>query len=85
MPAGEPPFMIEVVLTMHGNLRRLLPEGRASLRLSVPDGSTVRDLLELVDAADDVWLAAIDGKPVPFSRALAPLEEVHCHEPIEGG
>ena len=77
--------MIEVVLKMHGNLRRFLPEGRASLRMSVPAGSTVQDLLDQVGAADGVWLAAIDGKPVPFSRPLAPLEEVHCHEPIEGG
>ncbi len=77
--------MIEVLLRMHGNLRRFLPEGRASVRLSVPAGSTVQHLIERVGAEHDVWLAAIDGRPVPFSRSLVAGESIDCHEPIEGG
>ena len=77
--------MIDVVLTMHGNLRRFLPQGQASVRLSVPEGSTVQTLIDRVGAGHDVWLAAIAGVAVPFSRKVAAGEEIECHAPIEGG
>jgi sulfur carrier protein ThiS len=77
--------MIEVTLRLYGNLRRFLPEGRDTVSLSVPEDSTVRDLVETVHAQHDVWVVAINGAVVPISARVAAGDLIECFEHIEGG
>jgi sulfur carrier protein ThiS len=77
--------MIKVEIHMHGNLRRFLPDGVASMTIDVPAGTRVADLAESLKARQDVWVASINKVVVPMS---APLTEGACLDlfPIlEGG
>jgi len=77
--------MITVELHMHGNLRRFLPDGVASMTMDIPEGTRVVDLAERLKAQEDVWVASIDKVVVPMS---APLTDGACLDlfPIlEGG
>jgi sulfur carrier protein ThiS len=76
---------MQVTLAMHGTLRRFLPEGQRALRLDIPEGSTVRDLIARVGAEADVWLVTIGNEAVRQTRVLAEGEVIDCHPPIEGG
>jgi sulfur carrier protein ThiS len=77
--------MIEITLTMHGNLRRFLPEGRRSTRLRVPEGTTLRQVMEAVHAQDDVWLAAVNGAAAPITAKVSAGDAVDFFEQLEGG
>ena len=77
--------MIEVTLTMHGNLRRFLPDGRGSTRLTVPKGATLRRVIEAVHAEHDVWLIALNGTVAPVWALVTADDRIDCFEHLEGG
>lgn len=77
--------MIHVDVNMHGELRRFLPDGAASLRLTLPDETRVADLLERLQAQHDVWLAAIDNVAVPLSARLNDGAAIDFFPHMEGG
>lgn len=77
--------MIEITLTMHGNLRRFLPEGRSSTTLRVPEGTTLQQLIEIVHARHDVWLAAVNGTATAVTATLSAGDAVELFEQLEGG
>ncbi len=77
--------MITVEVHMHGNLRRFLPEGVASMRMDLPEGTRVADVAAKLQAQEDVWVASINKDVVPMS---APLSDGACLDlfpMLEGG
>jgi len=74
-----------VTVHMHGNLRRFLPEGRASAPLPVTPGTTVQGLLTMLGAAEETWLVAVNGRTVEREEVLAPDDVLDCFEPVAGG
>ena len=76
--------MIEVTVTMHGNLRRFLPEGRASTTLRVPEGTTLRQVIEMVHAHDHVWLVAVNGTAASAAATVSAGDAVDLYEQLEG-
>ena len=87
MLLGIPPLLAGTYAGWSGQSNTALSFDREHYfdALGRPAGSTVQHLIERVGAEHDVWLAAIDGRPVPFSRSLVAGESIDCHEPIEGG
>ncbi len=77
--------MIEITVTMHGNLRRFLPEGESSTILRVPEGTTLRQVVAMMHAEDDVWLVAVNGSAVPVAATVAAGDAVDLFEQLEGG
>jgi sulfur carrier protein ThiS len=77
--------MMEVTLQMNGALCRFLPEGERAVRLSVPAGCTVADLVDAVDARGEVWLIAVNGSVRRISDPVASGDVVDCFSAMEGG
>ena len=77
--------MIEITVTMHGNLRRFLPEGQSSTTLRVPEGTTLRQVIAMLHAQNDVWLVAVNGTAVPVMATVAAGDAVDLFEQLEGG
>jgi sulfur carrier protein ThiS len=76
---------MQVTVAMHGNLRRFLPGGEASIAIEVPDGSSVMDIARKLHAQHDIWIAAINGTVVTFSTPLAHGDRLEFFGPIHGG
>ena len=77
--------MIEISVTMHGNLRRFLPQGQSSTTLRVPRGATLRHVIEMMHAQDDVWLVAINGTAAPVYATVTAGDAIDLYEQLEGG
>lgn len=77
--------MMDVTLQMNGALCRFLPDGRRVVRLSVPEGSTVADLVEAVEARDQVWLVAVNGSVRRITDPIASGDVIDCFSMMEGG
>jgi len=77
--------MIRVEINMHGNLRRFLPDGVSSIELDVPDGTTVRNVVDQLRAENDIWLASIGNMVVPLSTELSNGAELDLFPVLEGG
>jgi sulfur carrier protein ThiS len=77
--------MMEVTLQMNGALCRFLPDGQRAVRLSVPDGSTVADLVDAVEACGEVWLVAVNGSVRRISDLVASRDVIDCYSVMEGG
>jgi sulfur carrier protein ThiS len=77
--------MIRVDINMHGNLRRFLPDGVPSIQLDLPDGTTVRNVIDQLRAENDIWLASIGNKVVPLSTELRNGAELDLFPVLEGG
>ena len=77
--------MMEVTLRMNGALCRFLPDGQRAVRLSVPDGSTVADLVDAVEAWGEVWLVAVNDSIRRISDLLASRDVIDCYSVMEGG
>ena len=77
--------MIRVEINMHGNLRRFLPDGVSSAKLDLPDGTTVRNVVDQLRAENDIWLASIGNMVVPLSTELTNGAELDFFPVLEGG
>ena len=77
--------MIRVEVHMHGNLRRFLPDGVASVELDLPDGTRVCEVIEKLRASDDIWLASIGDDVVPVSAQLSDRISLNLFPILEGG
>jgi molybdopterin converting factor small subunit len=77
--------MIRVEINMHGNLRRFLPDGVSSIQLDLPDGTTVRNVVDQLRAENDIWLASIGNMVVPLSTELSNGAELDLFPVLEGG
>lgn len=77
--------MLAIQVVMHGNLRRFLPDGIASTRVQVTEGTTVRSVAQRFNAIDEVWLSAIDQVVVPMSEPLTRDATIDFFAVLEGG
>ena len=77
--------MIEITVTMHGNLRRFLPQGQGSVTLDVPEGASLRQVIESLQAEHDTWLVAVNGTACPVTATVSDGDRVECFERLEGG
>ncbi len=77
--------MITVEVHMHGNLRRFLPEGVASMTMEFPDGTRVADVAGRLQAQEEVWVASIDQDVVPMSAELRDGACLDLFPMLEGG
>lgn len=77
--------MIRVGVNMHGNLRRFLPDGVSSIQLDLPEGTTVRKVIDGLHAEHEVWLASIGDMVVPLSTQLSDGAELNFFPVLEGG
>ncbi len=77
--------MISVQVRMHGNLRRFLPNGVGSIRLEVPDGTRIGELVERLRAVNEVGVAAIGNQAVALSAPLEDGASIDFFPHLEGG
>ena len=77
--------MIEVAVVMHGVLRRFVPDGGDRMPRRVPEGTTIAELIEEIDAHHDVWCVALNGTVAKIGARLSDGDTVECFEPLEGG
>ena len=74
-----------VIVHMHGNLRRFMPDGRDRMVVDLPDGTTVDAFLTSLGAERDTWLVAVNGRTVERDHRLAAWDILDCFEPVAGG
>lgn len=77
--------MIRIEVHMHGNLRRFLPGGVASMQLEFPDGTKVGEVIERLHGQHDVWVASIGDEVVPLSARLDDGVALDFFPHLEGG
>lgn len=77
--------MIRIEVHMHGNLRRFLPEGVASMQLEFPDGTKVGEVIERLQGEHDIWVASIGDEVVPLSAQLSDGVSLDLFPHLEGG
>ena len=77
--------MIRIEVTMHGNLRRFLPGGVASMHLEVREGTTVAEVIERLKGQHDIWVASIGDEAVPLSTRLQDGAALDFFPHLEGG
>lgn len=77
--------LIQVSVTLWGNLRRFAPQGAGSVVLQVANDATVEDLALQMGAQHDVYAAALNGKVVALSTRLSPSDRVVLFDHLHGG
>jgi len=77
--------MMQVSVTLWGNLRRFAPRGVGSTMVRLPDNATVEDLTTLIGAKHEVYAASVNGKVVSLSSPLAPSDRVFLFDHLHGG
>lgn len=77
--------MIQVEVRMHGNLRRFLPGGVASMRLELAAGTRVGEVARQLQAQHEVWVASIGDTVVSLSAPLVDGALLDFYPHIEGG
>jgi sulfur carrier protein ThiS len=77
--------MMQVSVTMWGNLRRFAPRGVGSTVVQLPDNATVEDLTTLIGAQHEVYAASVNGKVVSLSSPLSPSDRVFLFDHLHGG
>jgi sulfur carrier protein ThiS len=76
---------MSVMVHMHGNLRRFMPEGRDRAPMEVAPGTTIEMLLASLGAERDTWLVAVNGAACEKDRVLQQGDLLDCFEPVAGG
>ena len=77
--------MIRIEVTMHGNLRRFLPGGVASMQIELPEGTSVAEVIERLRGQHEIWVAAIGEEVVALSTRLADGAQIEFFPHIDGG
>ena len=77
--------MIRIEVTMHGNLRRFLPGGVASIHLDLREGTTVAEVIERLKGQHDIWVASIADEAVALSTPLYDGVALDFFPHLEGG
>ena len=76
---------MSVMVHMHGNLRRFMPEGRDRTAMEVAPGTTIEVLLASLGAERDTWLVAVNGAACEKDRVLQHGDLLDCFEPVAAG
>jgi sulfur carrier protein ThiS len=71
---------------VYGNWQLVLPGGQDRVQLSVAEGSSIQDLLKLIEVKDsNVVLIAVNGNQVDESYILLEQDKIEIFYPVEGG
>jgi len=76
---------MRVQVSLWGNLRRFVPEGRGSAEMQLADEATIEDLMAEIGAEHEVFAAAVNGKVVALTTRLAPDDRVFLFDHFHGG
>lgn len=77
---------MQIQVRAQGHLRQYRPDGRERFLLTLPEGATVRVLIDASGVPwDEVGLVAVNGAMAPDERVLADGDEVLLLAPMEGG
>ncbi len=76
----------EVRVTIHGPLKRFLPDRREDFQMEVEEGSSVEDLITALNLPEEeVWKVSLNGELVDWNQNLSPGDEVLIMSPVAGG
>jgi sulfur carrier protein ThiS len=76
---------MRVTVRLHGEPSRLL-DGRDTAEVEVPEGSTVRAVLERLGLVrHEFWLHAVNGAVAQPDTPLQPGDLLECVAPMSGG
>jgi len=77
---------MQLTVRLYGDLRRYLPEGKDSLLLEAPEGTTVLSMLEQAGISPgEVWVVRANKKVVAEDQLLHDGDDVEVFEPVGGG
>jgi len=77
---------MRVTVRLHGEPSRLFTGGRDTAEVEVPEGSTVRTVLERLGLArHEFWLHAVNGAVAQPDTLLRPGDLLECVAPMSGG
>ncbi len=77
---------ISVEVRAYGHLSRFMPGGQEVIQQSLPAGSSVTELLAVLDVPDqEVWIASIAGQRAPLDAPLEDGDKVGLFPPLGGG
>ena len=81
---------MRVGVTVHGMLTAAVDDPGGRLALSVPDGSNIRDVVEVLAQRSPLFdpracLAVVGGVKVPLDRELVDGEEIDLYLLFGGG
>ena len=76
---------MSVIVHMHGNLGRFLPDGRDRTTMEVAPATTIEALFIALGAEGDTWLVAVNGAVCEKDRVLQDGDLLDCFEPVAGG
>lgn len=77
---------MQITVRAQGHLKQYRADGRERFTLTMPEGATVRALIEASGVPwDEVGLVAVNGAMAPEERLLADGDEVILLAPMEGG
>ena len=84
----SPPCTASIQVKLHAcpTLARHLPDRVAERTLTLPSGTSIRELIALAGVPEDeVWLVAVNGARASPERPLAEGDEVLVFAPVGGG
>ena len=77
---------MKVTVRLFATLKELLPEGQKKMEVEIEDGTTVRELAQEVDIADDAELIIkINGRRGSEDTILKDGDRVGLFPPVGGG
>ncbi len=77
---------MRVTCKLYGNLRRYAQNGRESSTLDLPEGTTVKTMLESLQVPDTSWwMVAVDDQVVQPDVVLHDGDLIELFEPVGGG
>jgi len=76
---------VQISVRLHGSWGSVLPGGRSSAELSVPEGSIVAHVLRLLKVEDTAILVAVNGEHVDADHPLQEHDKLQLFFPVEGG
>lgn len=77
---------MSLTVRLHGALRRYLPAGARELRLDLPEGATVADVLRRAGVPQEhAGIFALDGEQVDAGHPVIPGRVLEVFPPLSGG
>jgi sulfur carrier protein ThiS len=77
---------MRVEVHLHAELARLAPEQRGVLRLDLPDGTRVADILQrLALGSDQRIIVGVNGEAAPLEQELIDGARIDLLTPMAGG
>ena len=77
---------MEIKVRLYGSLKRYGHRKQGLLRFNVPEGTTVRDVLDRFNfPGSEIWIAVINGQLAQGEQRLEDRDELGIFPPVAGG